>query len=343
MSKSAVQQEKQKTKFSYGDVLKNIFPCRGDSAREVIRKTVFLVAIIVFGVCAFLIFQYFYENYKNNSMYREIQKDIPSLSELVEEDEVSLTYEEGEMLDYMKTLVDMNEDVVGYIQIPDRDGSCSDSGVDYPIVQKTDPGEKDFYLEHNFRGEPAKAGTLYLDYRNVLGSRERSGNLIIYGHEMSDGSMFGRLKNYVTDSFFYESHPLIVLSSRYEVSKYKIFGFYFADGGAGECDFYYTDKVDFGSEDEFYDYVNQIKRRAWAENGVDVRYGDELITLSTCATDAYKDARFVVAARRVRPGEDEYSGTEYSKTRPDRLMPLEWYKAAGQAVSYDDTGFVPYG
>ena len=341
MSRSAVQTNQQK-KFSYGDVLRNIFPWKGDSVREVIRKIVFLIAIIVFGVCAFLIFNFYYENFKSRHLYNEIAKEVPMLEDLADETEEPTLVDE-QMLPYMETLVAMNPDIVGYIQIPDKNGSCKDSGVDYPIVQKRDEWEKDFYLDHNFRGEPANAGTLYLDYRNVLSSRERSGNLIIYGHEMIDGSMFGKLKNYVVDSYFYESHPLVLLSSRYEVSTYKIFGYYYADGGAGECDFYYTDKIDFGSEDEFYEYVNQIKMRAWATNGVDVKYGDELLTLSTCATDAYKDARFVVAARKVRPGEDKYAGTESSTTRDNPLMPREWYKAKGEEPHFDDTDFVPYG
>ena len=244
MSRSAVQTNQQK-KFSYGDVLRNIFPWKGDPVREVIRKIVFLIAIIVFGICAFLIFNYYYENYKSRHLYNEIAKEVPKLEELAEEKEEPTLVDE-QMLPYMETLVAMNPDIVGYIQIPDKNGNCEDSGVDYPIVQKRDEWEKDFYLDHNFRGEYAKAGTFYLDYRNILTSRERSGNLIVYGHEMMDGSMFGKLKNYVVDSYFYEEHPLVLLSSRYEVSTYKIFGYYYADGGDGECDFYYTDKIDFG-------------------------------------------------------------------------------------------------
>lgn len=342
MSKSAVQKRQQGKNFSYTDVLKNLFPWKGDPVKEIIRKIVFLIAVIVFGVCAFLIFNYFYENFKNNSMYHEIQKDIPELSELIDNDGET-TYDDEEMLSYMKTLVEMNPDVVGYIQIPDKNGSCKDSGVDYPIVQKRDEAERDFYLEHNFRGEPARAGSIYLDYRNVLKSKERSGNLIIYGHEMSDGSMFGKLKNYYVDTYFYEEHPIVLLSSLYEVSTYKIFGYYYADGGDFDCEFYYTDKTDFGSEGEFYDYVNQIKRRALATNNVDVKYGDELLTLSTCVTGSYNDARFVIAARKLRPGEDKYAGTEESSTRKNPLMPLEWYKARGEEKDYDDTDFVPYG
>ncbi len=342
MSKSAVQRKDQGKPFSYIDVLKNLFPWKGDPIREILRKTVFLIAVTVFGVCAFLIFDYFYEYYENNHMYREIQKEIPKLSELIQTENDN-SYGSDEMLAYMQTLVDMNEDVVGYIQIPDKNGDCKDSGVDYPVVQKRDEAERDYYLNHNLRGEEARAGTLYLDYRNVLDSRERSGNLIIYGHEMRDGSMFGNLKKYVEDEFFYDSHPVIELSSRYEVSTYKIFGYYYADGGEGECEFYYTSDINFGSEQEFYDYVNQIKRRALFENDVDVKYGDELLTLSTCATDYYKDARFVVAARKLRPGEDKYAGTISRRKSTDVLMPLEWYKARGEEKDYDDTGFVPYG
>jgi len=342
MSKRAVQKKGNRASFSYFDVLKNIFPCKGDPVKEIIRKIVFLIAITVFGVCAFLIFDYFYENYKNNKMYNEIQKDIPILSELIDDDKET-SYVNDEMLAYMQTLVDMNQDVVGYIQIPDKEGSCADTGIDYPIVQKRNEAERDFYLDHNFVGEPARAGALYLDYRNVLSSRERSGNLIIYGHEMSDGSMFGHLKKYVENRYFYDDHPCIELSSKYEVSTYKIFGFYYADGGKGECEFFYTNTTDFGSEEEFYDYVNQIKRRTLMTNDVDVKYGDELLTLSTCATDYYYDARFVVAARKLRPGEDRYAGTETSRSNDNPLMPLEWYNARGEEKNYNDADFVPYG
>lgn len=341
MGKSAVQKRQQVKSFSYTDVLKNLFPWKGDPPKEIVRKIVFLIAVIVFGVCAFMIFNWFYVNIKNDSMYREIQKDIPQLSEVID-NAGETTYGDEEMLSYMKSLIDINPDVVGYIQIPDKNGSCEDSGVDYPIVQKRSEAEKDFYLEHDFHGEDSVAGSIYLDYRNVLGSRERSGNLIVYGHEMSTGSMFGKLKNYYVNTFFYEEHPIVLLSSLYEVSTYKIFGYYYADGGEGDCEFYYTDKVDFGSEDEFYDYVNQIKRRALATNNVDVKYGDELLTLSTCVTNAFPDARFVIAARKLRPGEDKYAGTEESTTRENPLMPLEWYKARGIEKNYDDTGFVPY-
>lgn len=329
-------------RFSYTDVLKNLLPWKGDPFREILRKIVFLIAVIVFGVCAYLIFDYFYENYKNNKLYAEIQKDIPILSDMIENNGQD-THSSDEMLSYMEGLVEKNPDIVGYIQIPDKNGDCRDTGVDYPIVQKKNADEKDFYLDHNLYGEEARAGAIYLDWRNTLEARERSGNLIIYGHQMKDGSMFGKLSNYYENSYFYEEHPCIELSSRYEVSTYKIFAFYYADGGEYDYDFMFNSAIDFGSEQDFYDYINQIKRRSLILNEVDMQYGDELLTLSTCVTGYYRDARFVVAARKLRPGEDKYSGTENNATNPNPYMPLEWYRANGGGIDYEDTNFVPYG
>lgn len=345
MGKSAAG--KARKKFSYFDVLKNLFPWKGDPVREVIRKIIFLIAVIVFGVCAFLVFDYFYENYKNNQMNKEIQKNVPNLSELADliDNDVTNKVSSTEMLSYMKEIIAQtgNNDIVGHIQIPDKNGDCSDTKVNYPIVQSSNEADRDYYLERNIYKQEARAGSIYLDYNCKLGALERSDNLIIYGHEMQDGSMFGNLSEYDHNYSFYGNHPCIELSSRYDVSTYKIFGFFYADGGRGECDFYYTQTTEFEDEKTFYDYVNQIKRRSLVLNEVDVKYGDELLILSTCSTDYFNDARFVVAARKLRDGEDKYSGTENNSRNPNPLMPLEWYKARGEKNTYVDDGFVPYG
>ncbi len=341
MNKSAGREVK---KFSYFDVLKNLFPWKGDPIREIIRKIVFLIAVIVFGVCAFLVFDYYYENYKNNKMYEALQEDIPNLSDILHTN-IQNTVDSTEMLSYMKQVIDQtgNTDIVGHIQIPDKNGDCSDTKVNYPVVKSHDESDRDYYLERNIYKQEARAGSIYMDYSCKFDANERSDNLIIYGHEMKDGSMFGSLSEYDHNYSFYGEHPCIELSSRYDVSTYKIFGFFYADGGRGECDFYYTHSIDFEDEKGFYDYVNQIKRRSLVINEVDVKYGDELLILSTCSTDSYTDARFVVAARKLREGEDRYSGTENNYRNPNPLMPLEWYKARGQENTYVDDGFVPYG
>ena len=347
MNKSAVRKDIKKNRFSYVDVLKNLFPWKGDPRSEKIRKTVFMIAVIIFGVCAYLIFNYFYGNYKNNKMYEGLQEDMPSLAEMITP-EVTNVVGSSEMLPYMQKMIEKigNDDIVGWIQIPDKNGKCDDTKVDYPIVQKTTEDEREFYLRHNIYKEYTGdvPGSIFLDWRNKLGTPDQSDNLVIYGHEMKDGSMFGNLSKYDDYYSFYGEHPCIELSSRYEVSTYKIFGFFYGDSGETESEFHYFNTINFNSEQEFYDYVNEIKRRSLIINGVDVKYGDDLLVLSTCATGYYDKARFAVAARKVRPGEDKYAGTQDSSRNENALMPIEWYKAKGDGITYDSNAeFIPYG
>ena len=126
MSKSAVQ-KKQSAKFSYTDVLKNLFPWKGDSVKEIIRKTVFLIAVTVFGVCAFLIFEYFYENFKNNQQQIEnifeYRKDLEhrlmalpkDTRQEVEEKRQELSGVEQRVTQYQKEIEEMKKQLKHHI------------------------------------------------------------------------------------------------------------------------------------------------------------------------------------------------------------------------------------
>ncbi len=342
MSKSTVSVRKIRKRFSYFDVLQNLFPWKGDPLKEKIRKIIFLISIIVFSVCAYYVFDYYYQNYKNNKLYDDLRKQIPELSEMISP-ELTNSVVSDEIRSEIKSLMEINEDIVGYIRIRDKNGSTQDTKVDYPIVQKTNEEESEFYLDHNIRKEYAEAGSIFLDWRNVMGTPDQSDNLIIYGHQRKDGSMFGSLSKYNEYWYFYQDHPCIELTTRYDQSIYKIFGFFYAYGGEGENDFDYYNRLDFYSEEDFYWYVNQVKRRTLRLNDVDVKYGDDLLTLSTCSTDTFKEARFVIAARKLRPGEDVYSGTENNSKNPNPLYPDQYYKESGKEKTFNESDFVPYG
>ncbi|MDO5560961.1 MAG: class B sortase [Oscillospiraceae bacterium] len=330
-----------KRKFSYKDVLRDLFPCKGDSAAEAIRKIIFMISVITFSVCAYFVFDYFYENYTNNKLYEPIQAKIPSFAEMLD-DSPSNTIKSEEVLDCLKQIISINDDVVGYIQIADKESSQnSPKLISYPIVQKKNEAEREFYLDHNIEKAENRAGSIFLDWRVNFGTQDQSDNVIIYGHEMKDGSMFGSLKKYYENYDFYGQHPCIELATRYQISTYKIFGVFYADGGTDDSQFHYYNNIDFSDEENFFWYINEIKRRSFILNDVDMQYGDELLTLSTCATGSYDDARFVVAARKVRNGEDKYAGTENNSRNPNPLMPDGWYQNHGG--SYDrDAEFVPY-
>lgn len=83
----------------------------------------------------------------------------------------------------------INEDIVAWIQIPGI-------GVDYPVVQGED---NEHYLHYTFDGKENIAGSIFLDYRNRADFTDRK--VILYGHNMQDGSMFSQLEKYQDDDF----------------------------------------------------------------------------------------------------------------------------------------------
>lgn len=333
-------------KFSFVDVLRGLFPWKGDSVLEGTRKVVFLVSIIGFSICLNQVVTYYYGRYRNQEIYGEIQNEIGDIA--IPEPEGSDSAE-GSVTEYLELselgekLLAKNPDSVGYISIPG-------TKVNYPVVQRKDPNDGNgYYLYRSFNGEDNDAGSIFLDYRcyfddTVDGKRtyKNSTNLVIYGHNMNDSSMFGSLKYYKNDYSYYEQHPLIVLNSCYETYTYKIFGFYICDS-EDETDtrFDYWNTLNFQTEDEFYDYVNKVKRRTLRHTNVDVKYGDQLLTLSTCH-GSFESAKLVVMARMLRPGEDPYEGTTGSELNDNVLWPTIYYR--WNRNTYDpDAPFIPYG
>lgn len=357
-AKGKSKKRKKKKKSSVGDILRELFPCAEDSFAEGLRKIVFLISVIIFGVCVYLVFDYFYQNYKNDQMYEQLYAGLqpyvssantdvtttpdvegyvqaPVTETEVVDGETRTVYVNSPEADYW---IAQNSDYVGYIYI---DGTR----VNYPIVQKTTEPQKEFYLTHNFLGQDAKAGSIFLDYRCIMGGDTQSTNMVIYGHNMQDESMFGQLKYYKDKEGYYEEHPIVQISSRYETSLYKIFSVFIENVDPDNDEqFQYYNKIGFNSEDEFYDYANECKKRSLISNNVDVAYGDKLITLSTCTSNyvfgSNGDGRLVVVARRVRANEDVFAGTEGATFNPDPLMPSLWYRLNGG--SYDGSSFEPF-
>ena len=199
---------------------------------------------------------------------------------------------EGELLPGAKSLLAVNPDTVGYIRI---DGT----EVDLPIVQAKD---NDKYLTVAFDGSSNKAGSIFLDYRCELGWRERSDNIVLYGHNQRDRTMFGSLKDYKHDLEHYKAHPTITLCSNYEMDTYKIFAYFVIEALPSQT----YDGVLFDLSDrQVYDrYMDNVMLRSQIITTVDTQYGDKFLTLSTCSNE-FEPSRFVIIARKARPGEDD--------------------------------------
>lgn len=250
-----------------------------------------------------------------------------------------------------KIFLRQNKDVIGWIKIPNTQ-------IDDPLT--LDPGAitagegygdseyvaNSYYLDHNLDGTTSRGGTLFLDYRNKFGSSEltQSDNILIYGHNMANNTMFGPLRKYRQNYSFYDESPFIELSSNYKDYQYIIFGFMITSGN-WYTDFRYWDMEEFNNEDEFNSYVETVRKGSMVDTGVDVEYGDKLLTLSTCYADE-DNSRFIVVARRLRDGEvdgdvstidrtEEY--LQKKKEEEASIAAEEASKAAEEAAAQTDT------
>lgn len=209
-----------------------------------------------------------------------------------------------------KQLLKVNKDYVGWIKIENTD-------VDYPFVK--DPGEifednsyygnayygiNDFYLHHDFdKRQYEFAGTLFMDYCDNFEAVEdiQSENIVIYGHNMANNTMFGSLRRYRQDYNFYKDAAFVELSNSYRDYDYVICCC-FITGGNYYSDFLYWQMEELDTEEDFNYYVDTMRSKQLFDTGVDVEYGDKLLTLSTCYASE-DNSRFVVVARRLRDGE----------------------------------------
>lgn len=178
---------------------------------------------------------------------------------------------------------------MGWINIP---GTV----IDYPVVQSQD---SDYYLEHDFYGKENINGQIILD--SLCDPYTPSYNLIISGHHMKNGSMFGDLPEYRIQSYW-EKHKLVEFDSLMFRKRYVVFAaFYSADYDEDEEGFRYNANIQYKMEAR--KWLEEIEENRLYDTGIDVQFGDEFITLTTCNRARHRNGRFVVVCRKIREGE----------------------------------------
>lgn len=262
--------------------------------RERIRKGIVAVSsLLVVGSLAYLA-NYSYQT-KRLDDYAAIQKNLkntaltaPNTSEtpvIHYDDDTSDTL--PDILPEYQTLYSLNKRLIGWVKI-------DDTYIDYPVLQTVN---NDYYLNHNFDQEEDKNGSIFLDKDCSI--YPRSTNLILYGHHMRSGRMFGQLNKYSSEKF-YEEHKYIQFDTIYEKGTYEVmYVFRSKIYEESEIVFKYYQFTDVVSETEFESNMKQMADMSLYDTGVSAEYGDELLTLSTC--DYYtSDGRFVVVAKKIR-------------------------------------------
>ena len=262
-----------------------------------------LVAVIL--VCAGLIAHKFITDAKEQAYYDDVLSTMPSMDRpSIPGDPESPTLpsgsddpsgsgddvsrpvkDESKILFGYRSLYAINNDMVGFIEIPG-------TSIRYPVVQSI--YESNYYLRRNFLKVSATCGTIYV--REACDVNRPSDNVTIYGHKMTNGTMFADLHKY-KDRNFYEDNNLIYFDTLTEYHTYEIFAVFQTEANQVDS-FNYHMFDDAKDEAEFTQFVNACKALSYYDTGITPTYGDKLITLSTC-DKSMDDGRLVVVARRI--------------------------------------------
>lgn len=222
-----------------------------------------IISFIIIIICIINITKWFLENKKNKNLL----SDMTTLVKVSDVIKIEETEVEKYIIEFEK-LKDKNQDVFAWIRV-------KGTSIEYPIVQSKD---NNYYLTHSLDKSYNSAGWIFADYRNKIDGSDK--NLVIYGHNRRDGSMFGTLKNILKKEWYDTSENQYITFEREGKNEiYQVFSVYQI-----EVEDYYI-KTNFNDDREFEDFINTIKSRSIKDFKNEVTKTDNIITLSTCGND----------------------------------------------------------
>ena len=317
-------------KNSKASFAEQYIPQKGDSKQVLVRKIVTIVAAVVLVVTVVILAGYFAQQARNRKQIEDLRNqhtEISVISQTTAPPETETTVTETEppplvVLENMEQLVEQNPDVAGWLTV-------ANTNIDNVVLQTTD---NDYYMDKDFYGNRNIAGQLFVDFRCVINdyNNKQSNNVIVYGHNQADGTMFGTLKKYKikkqsTGNFsFYQQNPTFKFSNLYEEYTYKIIALFVIEASPSQTRdgvlFDYHNYVKFSGERNFDKFKENILKRTAVNTGVDFDENDKFMTLSTCSNE-FDPSRFVVIGRRVRDGESPEVDTSKAEINEDMLEP----------------------
>lgn len=215
----------------------------------------------------------------------QVEETTIEQEEIAKEENQSMERKTERMIQ-VENLQKENSDVVGWIEI-------EDTGINYPVLQGTD---NEYYMTHNYKKQKSRNGSIFLnkDYDWTI----PSSNLLIYGHNLNNGVMFQELLKYEKESF-YKKHPNIRFTTEKEDAEFEIISVFksrvYYKSEKNVFRYYYF--INAESEEEYNQFITNVKKASLYNIDATAQYNEQLITLSTCAYYV-EDGRFVVVGRK---------------------------------------------
>lgn len=252
------------------------------------KNKIYIALICAFSILLAVSSGFLIKHYIDSEKQSELYDNLVETVEKTDTEKDTMTYSQDKsfLSDYQDLYL-QNNDMVGWIKI-------EDTKINYPVMQSKD--NPNFYLKHGFDKAYTDYGCPYVQENCDVDIP--SDNLIIYGHNMKDSSMFSELMKY-TDKSFWESHKTIRFDTLTEKCDYEVIAAFktvvYTDSPES---FKYYQFVNADTADEFNAYINKCKGLALYDTGVTAEYGDKLITLSTCEYSR-NNGRMVVVAKKA--------------------------------------------
>lgn len=244
--------------------------------KYIITKIIQLVLIGIIICSGIHICKWLIDN-KESKQIKEELTDTVIMDKKKETNDGKLQAEDYN-IDFEK-LKNINQDVAGWLKV-------NNTNIEYPVVHTKN---NEFYINHSLNRNSNGAGWIFADYRNKLDGTDK--NIIIYGHNRKDQSMFGSLHKVLEKEWCENlANRNLVYITPDEKSNYEVFSVYII---ANE-EYYITTQFNQG---QFSNFINKIKKRSTYDFKVDVNEDDTILTLSTCSGSQY---RTVLHAKKIK-------------------------------------------
>ena len=306
---------------------RNLIPKKDDSTAEKIRKAIMIISVLAFlGSALYLLNDYVIEPYRNVKQIGELESLISESDKVadkltLEQQYPGVDFPEG-MLEKYAALYARNQDFVGWITIDGFD-------ISLPIVQGDNNEE---YLKTNFDGKSNKYGSIFMNCSNSVDRLNY--NTTLFGHYMFDSKMFGNLVQYKSAAG-YKKAPVIEFNTLFADYKWKVFAVFITNGTQEGDNGYLFNYIftDLSTQEAVESFMGEIKQRSIYYPAVDIAVSDKILTLSTC-TYEFDEARLVIMARMVRPGESDQVDVSKIRYNSNPRYPAAYYEENGLSNPY---------